>query len=77
MTIDEIKTQIEAIKEAAIKDYEWAHILEDNLRDEFIEYITTFVGEEDPKLACLVRKAFLVLSNSDINFNRWYSQMKI
>ena len=71
MTIDEIRTQIEAIKDAATKDYEWAHILEDDLKADFIEYVATFVGEEDPKLDDLARKAFLVSSTKNIDFNRY------
>ena len=66
MTIELIQQRIQYIKENA-NDDEVAHSCEDYLRREFIEYVATL---DIPSLA---EKAKLVLTTTEIDFERWYA----
>ncbi len=67
MTNKQIQKRIQEIRDAAYDD-EAAHAAEDNLREDFIDYVSTLT--EYPKLA---KKAKLVLSTKEILFGRWYA----
>lgn len=64
MSIDEIRQRLAAIAEAGGDD-EIAHTMEDCLWGDFIEHVAKC---GDPELA---RMAELVLTSTDIKFNRW------
>ena len=65
MTIVEIQRRIEEIK-AARYDYEKAHILESDLR---IDFIALIAQRKDS----LGDKARLILSTKDIDFERYFA----
>jgi uncharacterized protein YgfB (UPF0149 family) len=68
MTYQEIKERIKSIQEIAEKngDNEVAHSEEDELYQDFIEYVAQ-------RKDALGRKASLVLSTREIDFYRWYA----
>ena len=67
MTKDQILKEIEEIKKvAAHDDDELAHILEEDLYEEFIEYVAK-------RKDSLGEKARLILSTGEIDFGRHYS----
>lgn len=63
MKVNEVKERIEGIKEVVYDD-ETAHILEDNLYHDFVEY----VAQEKGKAARIAR---LILTTDKIEFCRW------
>lgn len=65
MTKDEIRKTIAFIKGCS-GDNEVAHVCEDDLKDEFIE----FVAERDDELGELAKE---VLKVNDLDFVRWYA----
>lgn len=68
MTLEEIKDRVEKIR-AERYDDESAHADEDELREDFIEYIASLEGVDGQ----LSEKAHAVLSTNDIKFSRWYA----
>ena len=64
MTKKEIVRMIQEIQDMANDDAESAHILEDNLREDFIKYIAK-------RKDCLGKKARLILTTNNIDFARW------
>lgn len=66
MTTEEIKTAIATI-EAEQDDNETAHVMEDNLMENFIRYISTLDNQS------LAAKAALVLTVKDLEFTRWHA----
>jgi hypothetical protein len=70
MSIEEINERVREINaEAAKCDNEVAHIKEDNLYKEFIQY----VAESPFATATLSDKAEAVLKAQNIQFERWHS----
>lgn len=68
MTTEEIQERIEKIK-SCMGDYENAHSLEDDLRNDFIKYVS-----EHPELSYykgLATRARLILSTNDLDFPRY------
>jgi len=63
MTKKEIVRMIQEIQDMA-NDAESAHILEDNLREDFIKYIAK-------RKDYLGKKARLILTTNNIDFARW------
>jgi len=64
MTKKEIVRMIQEIQDMANDDAESAHILEDNLREDFIKYIAK-------RKDYLGKKARLILTTNNIDFARW------
>lgn len=65
MSIKDIQNRIQKIKDCAGDD-EVAHGLEDDLNQDFIEYVSHTPYDND-----LAEKAKLVLSVGEIRFARW------
>jgi hypothetical protein len=63
MTLGEIKKRVQEIKDERGDD-EAAHVHEDQLREDFIEYIATLEGP-------IADKAKEVLKTNNIEFDRW------
>lgn len=64
MTLEEIQKRVDEIRNIAY-DSESAHVEEDGLRHDFIQFISELDNKE------LAQKAILVLSTDLIDFNRW------
>lgn len=70
MTKAEIFKYLDRIKELANSDNEGAHELEAELRVNFIKFVADPVSQGD---LLLHEKAQLVLSSSQIEFDRWFA----
>jgi hypothetical protein len=66
MTTEEIKKRIKRIRSMK-KNPEIAHAADDQLRADFIEYVSTLPDKD------LAAKAKLVMSTDKIGFARWYA----
>ena len=64
MTIKDVQYRVDGIR-AINGDDEAAHSMEDDLMRDFIQYVA------DTATPSLAEKARVVLSTSEINFNRW------
>lgn len=69
-TLEYWQDKVDTIKECAGDD-EGAHGMEDALRAEFIEYVSTVICTSDEKFKRLQQIARVVLSTKDIEFHRW------
>jgi hypothetical protein len=69
MTLNDIRGQIEGIKETGVTkgDDECGHVMEDNLVWDFIRYISK--GGNDQ----LQEKAKLIQTSLELDFSRWYA----
>ncbi len=66
MTTEDIQKRIDNIQVTAdAGDDEYAHSQEDQLREDFIRYVSTL------HIPSLAAKAKLVLSTENIKFSRW------
>lgn len=65
MTIKEIEKVIQKMQDT-IHDNEVCHILEDELREKFIKYLAK-------RNDIIGKKAKLILSTNDMDFDRWTS----
>lgn len=67
MNLEEIEKARQQIIIEKDEDDEAAHILEDNLREDFIKHVSKCEDEQ------LAEMAKLILSIKDIEFIRWHS----